>query len=810
MRIGYDVTPVSARSSGVGTYARHLLIHMAELDEDHEFYLFSNRAAHQSQLPAHHAFHDLGRAFPNRMLWMQCVLPQTLKGLQPQICHYPNSIAPLRSPCPYVVTIHDMTLSMLPHYHPWRKQLLIRPLIPLVARRAARVITVSQSARNDIVRLLHIPAERVSVIPEAAAAYFRPASAEEQARVRAAYGLRRPFIFSIGTLEPRKNLVRLIRAWGKLRQQGAIEHQLVIAGGHGWQYGPIYAEAQRLDCADDVIFTGYLPASDLPGLYSAADVFAFPSLYEGFGLPVVEAMACGTPVLISTTPALVEVAGDAAVQVEAHSVASISEGLERILSDAPLREQLRQAGLARAASYSWERTARSTLAVYRQAVEVETVHLLPSIAHAPPSIAYRPSPTVHRPPATVHSHSPSVAETLLSWLAPDGASDLAAQTTSWGPGDWAAARWATQVHGVAPLLCAHLRGTAAWAALDPTLSAYLDEQHSLNTARTQLILADLAKILRAASATGLEVVPLKGAVLATHYYGESALRPLADLDLLVRPADEARIAAILGDLGYLPTINTERHRAYAHSTATSVVSTTGEHPDNPRGVELHSALHELFWGISYEMTAQAWERAALADFAGAPGLLLAPDVLIEHLLIHAATDLIACKGRLIRLYDLALVAPKVSAAGWQRLVAMAQSQGEERLLYAPLALAEHYLGPIAPTWAMDSLANGVPAQLRTYLRQTGLARLSLCNSAPARMSDKLSWFHPGREQIEAVRAMVCPSPRELRQRFPQLRGPFDVTRLYLDHGRRALVWPLRAALGLPRQAWLHRERGAHD
>lgn len=368
MRIGYEITSVGTQPSGVGTYALQLLLGMAEVESRHEYLLFSNRPDHRRQLASLPAVQDLARPFPNRMLWMQLLLPGQLSAARPDICHYPNSIGPLRSPVPYVVTIHDMTLSMMPRHHPLRKQLLVRPLIPLVARRAARIITVSSQAREDIVRLLRVPAERVVVVPEAAAAIFRPAGAAELARVRETYGLRRPYILYIGTLEPRKNLVRLIRAWHQLRQRRAAPHQLVIVGAPGWQYRSIYEEAQRLGYADDVVFPGYLPRADLPAIYSAADAFAFPSLAEGFGLPVVEAMACGTPVLTSDTPALREVAGEAAVRVDPWSVASIAEGLERLLTDRDLHAAMRTAGLARAAHFSWHRAARETLAVYHGAL----------------------------------------------------------------------------------------------------------------------------------------------------------------------------------------------------------------------------------------------------------------------------------------------------------------------------------------------------------------------------------------------------------------------------------------------------------
>lgn len=373
MRIGYDITSLGARPSGVGTYTLQLLLGMAEADAGHEFVLLANRHEHGVALAGHPSLRPRPRPFPSRMLWMQALLPQFLAAEGVQLCHYPNSIAPLRSPCPYVVTIHDMTLSLMPGRHPWRKQLLVRPLIPLVARRAARVITVSQQARADIVRLLRVPEERVAVIAEAAAPIFRPAPPEEQARVRAAYGIAGPYLLFIGTLEPRKNLVRLIRAWHSLRQRGAIPHRLVIVGAPGWAYRQIYAELHRLRCTDDLIFTGYLPLADLPAIYSAADGFAFPSLAEGFGLPVLEALACGTPTLISNTPALVETAGQAAVRVDPYDVPAIADGIERLLTDQALRDRLRRAGPARAAHFSWRRSAQATLALYHQVVHEQGV-----------------------------------------------------------------------------------------------------------------------------------------------------------------------------------------------------------------------------------------------------------------------------------------------------------------------------------------------------------------------------------------------------------------------------------------------------
>jgi glycosyltransferase involved in cell wall biosynthesis len=368
LKIGYDVTPLVGMCTGVGNYTRQLLTHMLALDGEHHFLLLANRPEATRDFPSHARVRSLIQPFPSRMLWMQGVLPKLLRDARPNICHYPNSIGPLLSPCRYVVTIHDMTLSIMPQYHRWRSRLLYRPLIPLVARRAERIITVSEHARADIIRLLRVPSDRVVVIPEAAAPIFHSAPPEEQARVRERYQLNGPYLLYVGTLEPRKNLVRLIHAWHQLWRRGAIPHQLVLVGGRGWQDAAIYRTIKLLDCGDALRLVGYVPTADLPALYSAADAFAFPSLAEGFGLPVIEAMACGTPVLVSTAQALQELAGDAALAVDPHDQQAMAAALERLLTDPALRDDLRARGAQRAAAYSWAAAARRTLAVYQDVV----------------------------------------------------------------------------------------------------------------------------------------------------------------------------------------------------------------------------------------------------------------------------------------------------------------------------------------------------------------------------------------------------------------------------------------------------------
>ncbi|NJM09083.1 glycosyltransferase family 4 protein [Candidatus Gracilibacteria bacterium] len=368
MRVAFDITAIDERPSGVGNYALELFVHLLAARNTHEYLPLSNRGSYPARLPVACTDYRLPPRVPSRMLWMQCVLPLHLRQLQPQLCHYTNSIGPLMSPCPYVLTIHDMTLSLLPHLHPWRKQLFVRPIVALAARRAARVITVSEHARRDIVRLLHLQPERVSVTYEAAAPEFRPMATTEIQRVRTAYGLNEPYILYVGTIEPRKNLLRLIRAWHSLYRRGHIAQQLVIVGARGWHNSTLYREVAALDPGAALRFTDYVPQHDLPALYSGADAFVFPSLYEGFGLPVIEAMACGTPTLISHAAALVEVADDAALRCDAYDVEAIAAALDQLLCDHALRDALRQRGLQRAADLSWARTAEQTAQVYAEAI----------------------------------------------------------------------------------------------------------------------------------------------------------------------------------------------------------------------------------------------------------------------------------------------------------------------------------------------------------------------------------------------------------------------------------------------------------
>jgi glycosyltransferase involved in cell wall biosynthesis len=308
-----------------------------------------------------------GRRFGVRSVWMQLVLPRILAELKPDLVHFTNYLAPLASRVPYVVSVHDMTLSLFPGFHTLKKRVLTSTLVPYVARRARMILAPSESTRRDVVRLLGVEPGRVRVIPYAASPRFRPAAAAPE-RLFALHGVRPPYFLYVGTLEPRKNLVRALRAFARVRHE-LPRHRFVLVGERGWKYQEILREARRPELADRVSFLGYVAEAHLPLLYSNAVALVYPSLYEGFGLPVVEAMACGAPVLTSRSSSLEEIAGGCALLVDPTDELGLAEGLRALGTNEELRRSLAERGRGRIAAFSWERTGRETVAAYRAVYE---------------------------------------------------------------------------------------------------------------------------------------------------------------------------------------------------------------------------------------------------------------------------------------------------------------------------------------------------------------------------------------------------------------------------------------------------------
>jgi len=375
MRIGVDATPLSFPQTGVGTYTANLLRALAERGGD-ELVPLLYRDVHASFADELRgsplAFHPEGGRWPtSSVAWMQSTLPRRVRRSAFDLCHFTNSAAPWQLACPYVLTIHDAGLWLHPEHHPARRLLALRPVVPRAARRAGAVITVSQAVKEELVEVLGLPEAKVRVVhPGVSPRFRRTPLPEELARTRRTWGLPERFVLCVGALEPRKNLLGLLAAHAAVTSESALRDVgLVFAGPPGWKNAPFERAVARLGPGAPVRVLGPVDGATLVELYHLATVLAFPSFYEGFGLPVVEAMTCGTPVVTSHRGALAEVAGDAAELVDPTRVDGIAAGLRRVLDDPRRREELRQRGARRARAFTWERAAEQTRVIYAEVVD---------------------------------------------------------------------------------------------------------------------------------------------------------------------------------------------------------------------------------------------------------------------------------------------------------------------------------------------------------------------------------------------------------------------------------------------------------
>lgn len=373
MRIAVDATSIPRLMAGAGVYTCNLVRALAEVDGENEYVVFARSDAFDDLRRERPRF-EIARvgagSRPARLLWEQTALPRELRRRRIDVLHSPHHTAPLVARgTRRVVTFHDLTFFILPRRYPVSRRFYFQTFSRLTARLADAIICPSQAVRNDILRILKVQSDKVRAIAEAAAPIFRPLDdADAVERLRHKLLLPERFVLSVGSLEPGKNRATLLRAYASLRQRG-IEHKLVIAGQRAWKYEGDFRLAEELGLKRDVVFAGYVPPEDMPALYNAADLFVFPSLYEGFGLPVLEAMACGVPVVASNVSAVPEVASEAAVLVDPSNADELCEAMGRVLGDGELRAALRERGLARAAEFSWHKAARETIEVYRQAAQ---------------------------------------------------------------------------------------------------------------------------------------------------------------------------------------------------------------------------------------------------------------------------------------------------------------------------------------------------------------------------------------------------------------------------------------------------------
>jgi glycosyltransferase involved in cell wall biosynthesis len=368
-RVALDLTVCKHDRAGSGVYAEHLGAALQSLLGS-EFIALSFPLASPPRARA--PFRRRLQTLTRDLWWAQWAVARTAQRRGADLLHLPVGVGPIRCSLPYVVTIHDLAVLRFPErFRIWFRN-YSRFVLPRLAANAAKIIAVSEASRNDIIEYLDQSPERVVAVPNGVAPGFGPRSRDldETVAVRQRYGLQADFALTVGSVEPRKNLVRLLRAVSALRRDPATSDvQLVHVGPPGWLNRDVILAHRELGLESAVRFLGYVPTAELPTLYSLARLLVYPSLYEGFGLPVLEAMACGCPVVTSNTSSLPEVAGSAAVLVDPTSTDSIAEGLRRVWSDAALQAKLREMGLVRAGQFSWQRTARETVQVYHSVLE---------------------------------------------------------------------------------------------------------------------------------------------------------------------------------------------------------------------------------------------------------------------------------------------------------------------------------------------------------------------------------------------------------------------------------------------------------
>lgn len=379
MRVGINAQLLylsgSYRAAGISRYIHRLLEHLRPLaTEEERLIAFTGRWELPPELEPTGYFRMRQSRLPTwkppvRIGWEQLFQPAAVMVERLDLLHSTSYVQPLLCPARSVVTMLDLSFLRMPEaFNRWNRAYLAT-MARLSARRCNRIIAISDSTKQDVVRYLGVSAEKVQVIYLGVDPVFRPTEDPGRlARFREERHVPERFLLYVGTLEPRKNVGRLVEAYARARQQSGIPHKLVLGGARGWLYDSIFARVRELGLERDVLFTSYIPYDELPLWYNCADIFIYPSLYEGFGLPPLEAMACGTPVITSSASSLPEVVGAAAITVNPLDVEALAGAIVRVLDEPALHRQLKEAGPRRAARFSWAEMARSTLRLYRDVV----------------------------------------------------------------------------------------------------------------------------------------------------------------------------------------------------------------------------------------------------------------------------------------------------------------------------------------------------------------------------------------------------------------------------------------------------------
>lgn len=356
MKIAIDVQTTMGRPTGFGFYVSSLVENLKKIQSGHKYLLVEPDS-------------EKDFSTPKRFFWDQLTYPIVAKKHGADLLHQPCFSAPFLFKGPVVITIHDLISMLFPENIPFASRMFYSKWMPITYRKATKIITVSASTKNDIVRILDIPAEKITVIPLAVEDKFKkPLTKSEVESVKDKYQIKSDYILHVGTLEPRKNLHFLISVFAKLIRDEANDNlNLVIVGKKGWYFEGLFELVKESGLKDRVIFTGYVDDEDKPAIYQGAKMFAFPSLYEGFGLPPLEAMASGVPVISSNTSSMPEVIGEAGILIDPKDEKKWIEAITRVNTDEPKRKSMIEANKVQVAKFDWSKTAQKTIDIYEQA-----------------------------------------------------------------------------------------------------------------------------------------------------------------------------------------------------------------------------------------------------------------------------------------------------------------------------------------------------------------------------------------------------------------------------------------------------------
>jgi glycosyltransferase involved in cell wall biosynthesis len=378
MKIAIDVRTVLPNRSGVGNYVLHLIQNLRQIDPEPIYYLLAQKKnlsllGHLTREQNPFLTFFSHENHPLSDFWEHFILPLRLKAMGIHVFHGPASLIPFRKDhCGLIVTIHDLVAFLFPETIPLKYGAYMRYLLRQAVKKADRIIAVSHHTGKDLIKILKVPAEKIVVIHEAPSPIFRPDDREVvRSRLKQQYGITKKFIYHLGNIEPRKNLIVLLEAFTLVCKELGTEYQLVVSGQKGWLTGALNRFFKNYPVRDQVIFTGYIPMEHLPLFMNGAEVFVFPSLYEGFGLPVLEAMSCGTPVISSNRSSIPEIVGSAGVLVDPTNTRELADRIIGLLRNREERMRLSQLGIEQAARFSWVEAARQTLNAYRSVIRHE-------------------------------------------------------------------------------------------------------------------------------------------------------------------------------------------------------------------------------------------------------------------------------------------------------------------------------------------------------------------------------------------------------------------------------------------------------